>query len=99
MRKTQLFILSILASFCLLAQEQSAKLQLTLEEAISIAMKDNPSLATAQARIESAMQAVRQVKADYYPSLDFHAGYTRLRDVATRPERDYSNTDKYAVGV
>ncbi|MBR4673837.1 MAG: TolC family protein [Victivallales bacterium] len=103
MRKTQFFILSILASFCLLAQEnpadQSSKVQLTLDEAIGIAMKDNPSLATAQARIESAIQAVRQVKADYYPSLDLHAGYTRLRDTATRPDRDYKNTDKYAVGA
>ena len=103
MKKAQLFCLSLIVSVCLLAQEktaeQSAKLQLTLDDAIAIAMKDNPSLATAQARIESAIQAVRQVKADYYPSLDFHAGYTRLRDAATRPDRDYSNADKYAVGA
>ena len=101
MNKKKLTILALAAAISLFAAESStAKVKLTLPEAIGIAMKDNPSLATAQARIESAMQAVRQVRADYYPSLDFAAGYTRLRDgQTTRPERDFSNCDKYSVGA
>ena len=100
MNKKQILALAFAGAMSLFAAESpTAKAKLTLPEAIVIAMRDNPSLANAKARIESAMQAVRKAKADYYPRLDLSAGYTRLRDAQTRPDRDYSNTDKYAIGA
>lgn len=85
-------------SIAISSEKQVGRAKLTLAEAKKIALADNPSLATAKARIESAVQAVGQAKAAYYPSLDLSAGYTRLRDqTTTRPDRDFDNQDRYAV--
>ena len=83
-----------------MAPANGAKIKLTLDEAKQMALRDNPSLATAQARIQSAMEGIKQAEAAFYPSIELNAGYTRLRDQRTiRPERDFKNTDRYSVGA
>lgn len=74
-----------------------AKLKLTLDEAKTIALNDNPSLAVTKARIEAALAAVAQAKAAFWPKLDFAASVTRLRDMATRPDKDYDNKTLYNI--
>ncbi len=104
MRKIGIIILLAVGVGAFAAEEvapsNGAKIKLTLDEAKQMALRDNPSLATAKARIQSAMEGIKQAKAAFYPSFDLNAGYTRLRDQrTTRPERDYKNTDRYSVGA
>lgn len=90
------FILTLALALSSFAGE---KLQLSLEKAKEIALAQNPTLAQAQANIAAAAAALESARAAYYPSLDLSAGITRLRDNATRPARDFSNTTRYDVGL
>lgn len=101
MKKMKLIIVSLLcaAGVSLLAEE-GGKIRLTLEDAKQLALRDNPSLATAKARVDSAFQGVKIAKSEFYPSLDVGARYTRLRDQQTaRPARDFKNTDYYSINA
>ncbi len=75
------------------------KLRLTLDEAKSIALQHNPTLAVAQANIAAAAAAVDQAWSAYYPTIGIDAGITRVRDSATRPERDFDNDTRYTAGL
>ena len=76
------------------------KLQLTLEDAKQIALKNNPTLAVARANILAARAAVKSARGAYYPTLDISAGYTRIEDYAQgRPNSDYPSHDRYDLGL
>lgn len=99
-KRILLTIMLILAALPVFSQEDaSKKVKLTLEEAKKIALEQNPTIARAQASIEAAMAAIDTARSAYLPSLDLKAGATRVRDVATRPARDFDNTTKYELGL
>ena len=50
---------------------------LTLREAVSIALKNNPTAQSADAYAEAVRHAVAGAKAGYYPRVDFSEGFTR----------------------
>ncbi len=79
--------------------DASGKLRLTLDEAKRIALEQNPTLAVARAHIVAAQAAVQSARSAYYPSLNVSAGYTRIRDYATRPARDFEQTSRYEAGL
>lgn len=81
------------------AKPAPAKVKMTLDEAKKITLEANPSLAIAKARIESAIASVKQAEAAFWPTLDFNANATRLRDQATRPDKDWDNTTSYTIGA
>ncbi|MCQ2396304.1 MAG: TolC family protein [Lentisphaeria bacterium] len=96
-------LIAFAALFCALsifAQEENlGKVKMTLEEAKKIALEQNPTIARAQASIDAAMAAIDTARSAYLPSLDLNAGITRLRDNATRPNRDFDNTTSYELGL
>ena len=100
MKNSKLIILVALSLCGFAFADGNAKIKMTLDEAKQMALRDNPNLATAKARIQSAMEGIRQAEAAFYPSLELNAGIARLRDQrTTRPERDFKNTDRYSVGA
>ena len=74
-------------------------LKFTLPEAKKLALEQNPTIAKAQANIEAAMAGIDRARSSYFPTVDLNAGIARLRDNATRPERDYDNTTQYNAGL
>jgi len=50
---------------------------LTLREAVSIALKNNPAAQSADAYAEAVRHALAGAKAGYYPRVDFSEGFTR----------------------
>ncbi len=57
----------------------AAKLPQTLDDALEIAMKSNPSVQAAEMQAKSAQNAIDVAQADYYPSLDLQASYTNMK--------------------
>lgn len=51
---------------------------LTLKDAQRIALRDNPSLKAAEARVKQAHARVRQALATFFPRLEFSGGYTKI---------------------
>ncbi|MBO7740999.1 MAG: TolC family protein, partial [Victivallales bacterium] len=80
-------------------KSDAVKITMTLEQAKEMALRQNPTLAVAKANIEAAAAVVQYAQASYYPSLDLEAGATRLRDSATRPQRDFDQRTNYSVGL
>jgi len=56
------------------AQTQQA---LSLQEAIARALRHNPRLAAAQARVEAGAERVNQARAGFLPRIDFEEGFSR----------------------
>lgn len=100
MRKL-IFVLATVAvaAFCAEKTNEAKELKLTLEDAKKMALEVNPSLEITKARIRAASEAVNREMANYWPSLDLSAGATRIRDYATRPQRDFNNTTQYTAGL
>ena len=96
---TLLLVLFLCAGMLRAEESAPQKLKLTLAEAKQIALEQNPSLAQVEAGIQTAMAALESAHSSYLPSVDLSAGVTRLRDVATRPVRDYDNTTQYDLGL
>jgi outer membrane protein len=92
-------LLLLFAGTLTVCGEENVKMKLTLEEAKAIALKQNPTLAIAQANILAAAAEVEKAAASFYPTIGIEAGLTRVRDYATRPVRDYNNDTKYSAGV
>ncbi len=65
MMKTLGLAVLLCASFLAAADAQTPLL--TLDQAISLALSDNPAIAEAEAAVEEADARVRQARADYYP--------------------------------
>ncbi|VAW36817.1 hypothetical protein MNBD_DELTA04-366 [hydrothermal vent metagenome] len=82
---------------------------LDLATAQGIALKDNPSMAAAMARVRQARARVRQAAAAWWPSLDLSAGasHVRLPDsylplspaAASYPQSGGQSYDEYAAGI
>jgi outer membrane protein TolC len=51
---------------------------LDLQTAAEIALKENPSLAAARARVDQARQAVRQERSSYWPRFDLTASWAQV---------------------
>ena len=83
----------------MLAVSAGEKIKLTLTEAQALALEQNPTLAVAEANIRAAAAAVESAVSAYYPTLGFSAGLTRVRDSATRPQRDFDNDSRYEAGI
>ena len=49
----------------------------TLQEAVQLALKNNPDITTTQARIQQAEANLIESKAAFYPQLSINGGYTR----------------------
>lgn len=62
---------------------------ITLDRALKIALKKNPSLAASQSEVNIAQHRVTQAFADYYPQLSASSGYDRTR---TYYETSQTNT-------
>ncbi len=92
-------LLLLVASTFTVFGEENVKMKLTLEEAKAIALKQNPTLAIAQANILAAVAEVEKATAAFYPTVGVDAGLTRVRDYATRPARDYDNDTRYSAGL
>lgn len=58
-------------------QTGSAPQQLTLPQAVELALKNNPTLQAADSYAEAVRHAVAGAKAGYYPHLDFSEGFVR----------------------
>ena len=100
MKSKKMMILAAISLCAFAFADGNAKIKMTLDEAKQMALQKNPTLETAKARIQSAMEGIKQAEAAFYPSLELNAGYARLRDQrTTRPERDFENTDRYSVGA
>lgn len=57
----------------------AAKLPQTLEDALEIALKSNPSVQSAEMQAKSAQSAVDVALADHYPSLEIQASYSNMK--------------------
>lgn len=58
----------LLVTFPALAQ---TRISLTLEDAVAMALRQHPSVLTAQRAIESADASIKQARSDYFPQLGF----------------------------
>ena len=66
---------SLVAAAILAASATSAGAA-TLDQAVSAALANSPSLQAAEARIASARASIRQAKSFFYPSLGLSAAYS-----------------------
>ncbi|MFH1152896.1 MAG: TolC family protein [Pseudomonadota bacterium] len=77
--------------------------EITLDEAFETALKGNPSMAAAKARIERAEEAIRQARASYYPTVSLTGSATRQRlsdtSMATLPSGSSQGETYYGTGI
>ena len=57
----------------------AAKLPQTLDDALEIALKSNPSVQAAEMQAKSAQSSIDVAKADHYPSVDLQASYNNMK--------------------
>jgi outer membrane protein TolC len=72
-----LLIFLLGASPCLLAQEESASRQFTLEDCIDISLASSPGVIAAQERTEQARAAIGRARAGFYPRLSIQETFVR----------------------
>lgn len=60
-------------------QVPAAKLPQTLEDALEIAMKNNPSVQAAEKAAQSAESSIEAAEAGHYPTLELQAAYLNMR--------------------
>ncbi len=72
------FVLSA-AALCLLAlaSPAGAQQEVTLEQVLAIARKNNPGIAISQSEVEAAQAQVMQAESGYLPQISGQAGYDR----------------------
>lgn len=83
MRKLVLFCGLIAAGFTAVAQQQPDALNLTLEQALEIAMSENPTIKIADQEIEIKRYAKQGTYASLYPQIDATAQYQRVIEKQT----------------
>ncbi|MFC1886221.1 TolC family protein, partial [Thermodesulfobacteriota bacterium] len=72
----------------------------TLERAIHIALKKNPSLAASRSEVNAARARVTQAAASYYPQVSASAGYDHAwNDAASRSVTTRDSVNNYAAGL
>ena len=79
------------------ADAEKVKIKLTLDDFRQMALKDNPSLAVAKARVDAAMAGVRQAQAAYYPTVNLESTAQHSRDRTIRTTGAYSSRMNYDV--
>lgn len=57
----------------------AAKLPQTLEDALDIALKNNPAVQAAEKRAQSAQDSIEAAEAGHYPTLELRAAYQNMR--------------------
>ncbi len=62
------------------AQNASTNTHLTLQKAITIALKQSPFLKSRQSAVQASKEGVRAAWGAHLPQMDLEAGYTRLSD-------------------
>ncbi len=106
--KTRIFtsIPAVLAAMFLLvcgtawSEEEEAVLTLTLDEARQMALERSPTLAAAQARIESAAAQVAQANASFWPTVSLSGQAKRVRDnTMARPDGRFDSHTNYNFGL
>lgn len=70
----------------------------TLEKAIAIALKKNPSLVASQSDVDAAQARVTQAASSYYPQVNASAGYDHSRTDVNSGLGKSSNLDNYSAG-
>ena len=69
-----LFILAPLRSY---AQENTTNRSITLEQAVQLALQQNPAFKTSSDEADVARARLKQVQSAWYPRVDFHQDFTR----------------------
>src|SRR3989339_1657870 len=69
-----------------LAENQSGRLELKLDDCVKIALQKNPQVRAAIEGIKSSQAAIGEARAPYYPELKATAGYSRWQTRAFLPE-------------
>src|SRR5208283_3102396 len=59
------------------AQEKAVAQPLTLEQAVHLALQQNPAFQTSADEAEARRARLKQVQASWYPRFDFHQDFTR----------------------
>ena len=79
------------------ATAEQVKIKMTLEDFRQMALKDNPSLAVAKARVDAAVAGVRMAQSAYYPTLNLESTAQRSRDRTIRTTGAYASRMNYDV--
>ena len=98
MRKLVLFCGLIAAGFTATAQQQPDALNLTLEQALEIAMSENPTIKIADQEIEIKRYAKQGTYASLYPQIDATAQYQRVIEKQTMSMDFGGTTQSIKVG-
>lgn len=98
MRKLVLFCGLIAAGFTAVAQQQPDALNLTLEQALEIAMSENPTIKIADQEIEIKRYAKQGTYASLYPQIDATAQYQRVIEKQTMSMDFGGTTQSIKVG-
>ncbi|NPA95390.1 MAG: TolC family protein, partial [Thermodesulfobacteria bacterium] len=86
--------------------KQAASLSLTLPQAISMALRESPLLASSQDDVTASRHRARAAKGALYPRVDAYSSYRRLSDpAAVVPIKSFGGTpptfsrDQYSAGL
>jgi outer membrane protein len=71
--------------------ERAGPMQLTLEDAVRMAIENSDNLAIAQAKADADMARLGQARAGFFPSLSASASYTRIHPVPYFDLSGFSN--------
>jgi len=80
------------------AQDAAASRSITLEQAVHLALSQNPALQSSTDEAEAARARLRQVQSTWYPRFDFHQDFTRGNNPvyvfgSKLTQRQFSNAD------
>jgi len=85
-----------LSSVCILLALFPARvccLELTIEQAIDLALKNNPGLTAEKIELANRVSKTTQQKADYIPTFDLSSTYIRKEDQPTTPDLEQDDQD------
>ncbi len=71
------FFLTSTMSLCLWGQSTPADQPLSLQEAVQVAMKNNPTVKASAAYAQAVREGIAEAKSGRYPHFDFSEGFTR----------------------
>jgi len=78
---TVMLILSVIILTTLMAFSEEK--EMTLEESINIALRENPSMKKADSRVKEADRTISETRGSMLPQLDVGANYTRTGNIST----------------
>ncbi len=96
----RLLLLSIFVSFCVNAEAQEVPVkELSLHDAIQLAVKKNNTIQQQYFQIEAARQRLNFQKADLYPVLDIQTGLSHANEASRIPVEFLSDTVLAKLGT